>query len=62
MLLNFELRFACLLVYANKMDLPHSLGADEISREVRSIPGAKATSCQSLSLNTLLCLACSRCD
>jgi len=35
MLMNFEMRFACLLVYANKMDLPHSLGADDISREMR---------------------------
>eukprot|EP00965_Chrysotila_dentata_P238388 6202461-Pleurochrysis_carterae.AAC.2 len=35
MLMNFEMRFACLLIFANKMDLPHSMSVDEITHEVR---------------------------
>ena len=32
MILADGLRFACLLVYANKIDLPHSLSAEEVTQ------------------------------
>ena len=35
MILADGLRFACLLVYANKIDLPHSLSAEEVTQELR---------------------------
>jgi len=35
MVSNYEMRHACVLIYANKMDLPHSLGSDELEKEMR---------------------------
>lgn len=35
MVLDNEMRFAVLLVFANKIDLPHSLSVEEITREMR---------------------------
>mmetsp|Transcript_13473 Transcript_13473/g.22426 ORF Transcript_13473/g.22426 Transcript_13473/m.22426 type:complete len:177 (+) Transcript_13473:17-547(+) len=35
MVMNHEMRFASLLIYANKIDLPHSLGIAEISKEMQ---------------------------
>ena len=41
MIMNFEMRFACLLIFANKMDLPHSLSVEEVTSEVRVRPRAR---------------------
>ena len=35
-IMNFEMRFAVLLIFANKIDLPLSLSVEELSTEVRS--------------------------
>lgn len=34
-ILDHSMRDACLLVYANKADLPHALNAEQIRRELR---------------------------
>ena len=35
MVLNHEMRFACLLVFANKIDLPHSLSEAQVIHQLR---------------------------
>ena len=35
MVLDNEMRFASLLVLANKVDLPHSLSVEEVTKEMR---------------------------
>jgi small GTP-binding protein len=32
---NYEMRHACVLIFANKTDLPHSLSPDELEKEMR---------------------------
>mgnify|MGYP003686147201 FL=1 len=32
---NAEMRHACILIFANKSDLPHALSANELEKEMR---------------------------
>ena len=35
MIFDHEMRFAVLLIYANKNDLPHALSMEEVAKELR---------------------------